>query len=339
MKVLFSSHKNTHFLTLTEYIEKALKSQCDVLFFENRRYKMPGRLREKIKIVQQWDIRKINSDLLNAIDKYKPDIFLEAGGDRILTDTIEKIKKKDIICALWTIDPLQSLNPFIAQTASAYDFVFTGGSEAYNVLDKGGIKKLYFMPFACDPEFHKPVFLTEEERKRYRADIVFVGTVDPNLYPQRVKVLEAISDMNLAVWGPGVDKLTASSLLIKNVKGKEVGIDYWRKIYAASNIVVCSHFKPSDETVPCYQASPRVYEVLACGKLLIVDAQPDVLRLFKNKKELVVYNDVSELRKLIKYYLANPLEREAIALAGQKEVIKKHTYIHRVKEILTTLKK
>jgi spore maturation protein CgeB len=66
----------------------------------------------------------------------------------------------------------------------------------------------------------------------------------------------------------------------------------------------------------------------------MVDAQKDVIRLFKDREELAVFQNVDELRQLITYYLNRPEERLKIAEAGRKSVLEKHTYKHRVHELL-----
>ncbi len=58
-------------------------------------------------------------------------------------------------------------------------------------------------------------------------------------------------------------------------------------------------------------------------------------RLFKNGEHLVVFNNMQELKELIDYYLKHPSEAKIIAEKGRKEVLEKHTFIHRVNEILS----
>ena len=69
------------------------------------------------------------------------------------------------------------------------------------------------------------------------------------------------------------------------------------------------------------------------------DDQRDVLRLFRDREELVVFRDTDELRKLILYYLERPEERKRIAEAGRRTVLERHTYNHRVREMLRIVDK
>lgn len=335
MKALFSSYRNPNFITITEYIENALKSLgYEIQSFSNRDFIIPARFRDKITYLNNLDFKRLNKKLISAIKSFKPDLFLEAGGNRIFPETVEEIKRYGTKTALWTIDVPGSDFDSIIKAASHYDFVFTGGSEAYDILNEKGVKNLQWFPFACDPEFHKPVLLNEEEKKLYGSDVVFVGTVDPVLYPFRVKTLEFISDFNLSIWGPGAENIPHDSKIKPLIRGEKTTPEIWTKIYSASKIVLCMHYKDPEGKIPCHQASPRVYEVLACGAFLMVDEQRDIIRLFKDREELVVFKDTDELKRLIRYYLERPDERKMIAENGRKKVLMEHTYKHRIEEML-----
>jgi spore maturation protein CgeB len=330
VKVILSTNRNPHFITIAEYINDAFRSSgCETSFFDNSKFIIPGRIREKVRHLHRADLKRMNARLIPLIKSFKPDLFVEAGGHRILPETVEAIGEQGIKTALWTIDPPIDFEP-VLKAASHYDFVFTGGSEAYDILKEEGIKNLYWLPFACDPDFHKPQSLTEDEKNLYGADIAFVGSVHPELYPFRVELLEAISDFNLAVWGPGSTEIPQGSPLKKHIRGEKTPADTWTKIYSASKMVLCMHYRDRSDKIPCHQASPRVYEALACGAFLLVDAQRDVHASFKDREDLVIFRDRGELRDLLKYYLERPEERLEIAEKGRRTAIEKHTYRHRI---------
>jgi spore maturation protein CgeB len=325
-------------VTITEYIENALRaSGFQTLFFDDRKFIIPARIRNRSACLDYLDLKRINKKLVSAIKSFNPDLFLEAGGHRILPETINTIKHHGIKTALWTIDPPIDFNP-VVKAALYYDFVFTGGTEAYDILKEKDISNLSWLPFACDPDLHKPQILSEEEKKHYGTDIAFVGSVHPGLYPFRIKFLESISDLDLAVWGPGSSDIPHDSPLIKHIRGEKTPPDAWTKIYSASKIVLCMHYKDPENRTACHQASPRVYEALACGAFLMVDAQRDVMTLFKDREDIVLFRDTDELRELIRFYLARPEERLKIAERGRRTVLEKHTYRHRVDEILKVVK-
>ncbi|MDD5747243.1 MAG: glycosyltransferase, partial [Candidatus Omnitrophica bacterium] len=166
----------------------------------------------------------------------------------------------------------------------------------------------------------------------YHNEIVFVGSY----YRNRAEVLEKICDFDLGVLGPGWDKVSDDSPLKKCVrKSGNINVAEWLKIFASAKIVVMVHYH--DSAVACFQASPKVFEILAAGKFLVVDAQPDVLTLFRDKEDLAVFRDISQLRNILLYYLSNQEEREAIAVRGREKVLNQHTYYHRIKAMMEIL--
>lgn len=337
MKILFSSNINPHFETCTDYIVKAFgETGRKTIFFENRAFVLPGRLRNRFVSLQNWDLRRINKILLDKAVEFRPQIYVEGGGVNILPETIDRFKSMGITTVLWTVDAPIDFNPII-KTAPHYDFIFCQGTEAIQILNEHNIKNLHWLPFACDSDIHKPVELSPSERKKYLTEICFVGSWTP-YYKKRKDTLECLTDYNLGIWGPGWDKLPLESDLRRCIMGYHTKPEEWVKIYSAAKITIIIHYQDVEGKVPCYQASPKVFEALACGAFIVVDDQRDVLSLFESGKHLVVYHNHKELREIISYYLSHPDEARKIAQQGRRNVLGSHTYKHRIEEMLRIVK-
>lgn len=340
MRILFAGYHNPHFITVTEYAEQAFAAAgADVRFFSDREFFIPGRIRQSSPLLEGLELRALNGRLLRKAEKEKPDIFFACGGLRILPFALSSLQGRGIKTILWTIDaPKGDFEPLL-KAAPNYDHIFCGGSEAVELFRGAGINKAVWLPFACDPEVHKKRELSELEKRELGCDVCFVGSVHKQIYPWRLKILESVSDADLKVWGPGTEHLPAASPLRKKIMGGHTPPELWTKIYSAAKIVLCLHYSSNDgNQYPCYQASPRVYEAMACGAFLMCDAQKDILSLFEDGRHLVIFKDAEDLRKKIAYYLANPEKRETIARAGRDEVLKKHTYLDRMKVILESVR-
>jgi spore maturation protein CgeB len=111
----------------------------------------------------------------------------------------------------------------------------------------------------------------------------------------------------------------------------------WLKIYSASRIVLATHYRDPEGVVPVHQASPRVFEALACRAFLICDRQRDVFSLFCDGEHLAGFDNGADLAKKVRYYLDHPQERQTIACKGHEEVMRRHTYVHRIEELLASL--
>jgi spore maturation protein CgeB len=333
MKVLLSGHHNPNYWTVTEYIEEAIRSlRHELWIVDEGHHLVPGRLRQRAPFIERVDLRWFNRQLLRASDRFRPDLFIASGGERLLPSTVVALRKGGIRTALWTADVPLHFVP-ILRSAPAYEHVFCQGTEALDILREGGIQKLFWLPMACDPVHHRPVELSAEERDRYGHDVVFVGSH----YPMREKLFEALAGLDLAIWGPGWDRLRSDSPLRGCVRAAHTTPDTWRQIYAAAKIVLSVHFQDPLGKIPCHQASPRVFEALACGAFVITDRQKDVMALFRDGEHLVSFADDEDLRRKVETYLGCSNERERIAQNGRAEVLARHTYRERLSVLFGSL--
>jgi spore maturation protein CgeB len=136
--------------------------------------------------------------------------------------------------------------------------------------------------------------------------------------------------LDLAVWGPGWDALPPNSSLKNHLRGRHTRPEEWLKIYSASKIILSTHYHDPHKRFPVYQASPRVFEILACGAFQICDDQRDVFTLFQNGRDLVRFTDAPALVDKVEYYLSHPQERREIAERGRQTVLAHHTYRDRI---------
>ena len=189
-----------------------------------------------------------------------------------------------------------------------YDLVFCPVQREIEILKKGSPVEIIWMNVGCDPEIHKRL---DMERS---FDIGFVGTdggVPRKFYLQELRERYPNSSI-----GPA---------------------DYRQmsKIYSSSKI---GFSFPIREV--CF--TMRNYEIMSCGAMLLVkrlheDDSAEKLG-FIDKKHLVMFDGPDDLFELIDYYLRNKEEREKIAENGFRLTIEKHTYLHRVREMVDIIK-
>jgi spore maturation protein CgeB len=81
----------------------------------------------------------------------------------------------------------------------------------------------------------------------------------------------------------------------------------------------------------------RIFEGMACGKLVITDrlSQDTLLEdLFTDGKDIILYNDLQDCIEKIAYYNKNNDERKCIAKNGYNKVLQYHTQKQRVNLII-----
>jgi len=338
MRIFFVGYHNPNFMSFTEYVENAIiELGHEIATFDFRSWLIPGRIRDRVPALHSWDIARINRELLNRVSEFHPDIILITGGSTIFPGTVLRLKEiSGAITVNWIADFPLSFDDY-AKVGPYYDYFFTSGTDALKMYEDMGNKNGLWLPFACDPQFHRPRELTGDEKKRYGCDICFVGSN----YKEREDILMELTGYDLGIWGLGWERLDKMSPLRKFVRGKAVTPDEWTKIYSTSKIVLniighrCGVMKPYVEEDFFRMTNTKVFEILGCGAFQLVDGREDVKALFRDGEHLSLYGNMRELKDRIDYYLREPSERGRIAFSGRKEVIARHTYRHRVEEILS----
>lgn len=164
-------------------------------------------------------------------------------------------------------------------------------------------------------------------------DVVFVGGF--SLYHSHGnRNLEKLSkEVKIDFWGYGLNQLLPNSSIRKNYHGELWGQEMF-EVFAKSKIVINRHINVAGS----YANNMRMFDVTGMGALLITDFKPNMKEFFTDK-EVVTYKNSNELIKKTQYFLNHPLEREKIAIAGQRRTLKEHTYTHRMKELAEIFKK
>ncbi len=87
------------------------------------------------------------------------------------------------------------------------------------------------------------------------------------------------------------------------------------------------------------QVKSRHFDVPACGTMEMTKDADDLRDYYKLGEEIVVYKDNKDLVEKIKYYLAHPEEREAIAKRGYERTIREHSKKKRYEDIFRMIGK
>jgi len=333
LKIVYVRSYFSKFKTLYDYLEEALiRAGHEVYPFDYRAYGIPARIRRYHRFLDNAGIYRINKNFTRLVESVKPDMLLMLHGFTIHSSTLKRLKSKyKMITVNWLCDYPRDYEA-ACKYAPLFDYFFVSGTDALKRLRLSGHKNVNLFLFACEPRYHKPVELSPEERTKYASDICFIGS----MYPGRLRMLEKISDFDIAIWGPRWNDIPHGSPLRSLVRGSSLDVEEWVKAFAAAKIVLnnISSFAPYVDNM----MNTRTFEILACRKFQLIDARDDVLMHFTSGSELVCYSSIEELRKLFVYYLEHMDEAKAIAENGYRKVLQFHTYDHRVKEMMDIIK-
>lgn len=283
----------------------------------------------------------VSTRLLAECERVRPDILLIVKGANLRAGALRRIKRRvGPVLVNWFGDSLLTpgIASFVERNSGVYDFFFIIDDRRALERVRVHARRVETLPFACDPDLHRPPALTEEERARYGSPVTFVGTV----IPSREKVLESLREFSLKIWGPPRNAWGTwdpeRSPLGRSWQGRSAYGEEAVKIYAASEITLDIHFLFGD-TQPICNVTPRVFEVPACGGFLLTNACEQLERLYAVGAEMVCYRSLEELRRLTAYYLARPEERREIAARASRRARQEHTFKRRLEEMLDLLER
>ncbi len=146
---------------------------------------------------------------------------------------------------------------------------------------------------------------------------------------ERLSLLEAVSEKY------GVDLFThMQDFSMKNLRNHG-RVEYFYEmptVFKRSRINLNITLRSTVSGIPL-----RAFDIMGAGGFLLSNYQADFLDLFVPGEDFVYYENKEDLLKKIGYYLNHEEERKAIAGNGHDKVAAKHTYRHRVREMLASL--
>lgn len=185
-----------------------------------------------------------------------------------------------------------------------FDAVFITSRDGERRLEQMGLRNVRWLPHAYDDTLLSPQPL----ERIY--DVGFVGATNLPTHARRRALLPQLAALHR----------------LNDYQRPVFGEDMYR-VYRQSKIAV--------NIANLGSFNMRVFEAMACGCLLVTEKiGHGLLDLFEDGKHLVVYHNDQELFAKVDYYLKHPQEREAIARAGQAEVLAKHSYRQRAQRLL-----
>ena len=82
-----------------------------------------------------------------------------------------------------------------------------------------------------------------------------------------------------------------------------------------------------------HSSNMRLFEATGVGSCLLTDRTEGLSGLFEPEREVATFGDPKECVDRIRWLLAHPQEREAIARAGQARTLREHTYALRARRL------
>jgi spore maturation protein CgeB len=288
------------------------------------------------KILQQSQLRfsaahfmLFNARVRRVARGCRPNLVIVSGSNWLLwPETIRHLRRRYDARVVLNEQHLQVFRPYQAASLPEYDHVFVQDSGLVSVLTHASpARGASLLGPACDPLEHRPLALTDDDRERYGADVAYLGYA----YGNRLELFEQLLDFRIRLWGLGWDRSAALAPFFDPTPVHGLGKT---RVYNATRINVnLQSVSYQLDGVTC-----RPFEVAACGRFCLCDDRRDLHRFLDVGTEVIAFTDAAQLKSQIAYYLDHPDEAAQIAAAARARVLAEHTYQHRARQILHTVR-
>lgn len=279
-------------------------------------------------------VEMMSQVILESINEKPVDIVICMAQAPLSARALTELRKKGIITVLWFVEDYLRFT-YWKDMAQYYDFVFTiQRGECLDAIKAAGAGSVHYLPVACDPIIHAPLSLSEEDRRRWGSPLSFVGAG----YHNRQQLFAALCEHPFKIWGTEWPNCKPFDRLVQE-SGRRLSPEEYIKIFNASDINLNLHSSSERDGVDPYGdfVNPRTFELAACGAFQLCDERQLLPEVFESGKEIATFGSAAELKDKIDYYLSHPEERREIARRGRERVLKSHTYLHRLKEMLSLI--
>jgi spore maturation protein CgeB len=288
-------------------------------------------------ITKQKGIERMNQELIEVVDELKPDMTFIVKGTGITADTIVKMRQQHMHNIVGWIFDVTLGGTFVKDVPeyttmlAELDTFYTMDEDAVPELRKLGINAEW-LPQACYPTMHGEQILNSIQKRKYGADIVFMGSVG-SIHPNREALLSRLDEegFDFKIYGEVLyPKDTEPDWVKDHHTGYGVKNQMHSTVCNSSKIVLGMDGWPHRSK----SYSLRLYKVLCAGGFYLTTHTKNIEQAFKPGVHLDTYKNADDMIEKIIYYLNNDDERTKIAQQGQQEVLAKHQFKDRFEKIL-----
>jgi len=269
--------------------------------------------------------------LLNTFKNYSPDLIFFGHTKNIERNTIQECKSinANLIISQWNEDPvMQSLNyskqniKNILNYSDIVDHTFITTDPSVLKKQKFDIKNLHFFFVPVD----KNIECFDVSKKKPLKDLFYAMSHGVN----RATLKKGKNDSRIHFLNSLINKIVNIDYDFYGFQNKEPiwGNDFYKALINSKMGLNLSRGLPTK-----YYSSNRIASLMGNGLLTFVDKKTQLNDIF-NKKEIVLYENISDLSQKINFYKKNDNLRVKISSAGKKKYFKLFNELKTTKYII-----
>jgi spore maturation protein CgeB len=259
--------------------------------------------------------------------RFRPDFVFALAQSPVSAPVSEQLRAQGARTAFWFVEDFETM-PYWKALHGHFDLFLTiQRGRFHKALAEQSSAPVRYLPVCSEPS----VYFPEPFPDGQRPGLGFVGAG----YHNRETAFLELRDLGLRIWGSDWNPAHPCFDLVQD-EGRRTDEQTNRRVFSSSRINLNLHSStyhagvdPDGDFV-----NPRVFDILACGGFQLCDHRSLLPELLTPGEHLVCYNSIPELREAVPAWLARPEQARAIAEAGRREVLARHTYTIRMAECL-----
>jgi spore maturation protein CgeB len=281
-------------------------------------------------------ILKLNREVLRQCAAHNPDLLWVDNKSFLQRATLLKLRKVNpAIRIIQVITDDLGARPaawrLTRAHASCFDVHFVQRVVNINELYACGARRVAICHRSYDPDFHRPIVLSEEDKRQFHTPVGFIGTHEA----EREAMIVFLIKQGIPVQVTGNDWPGKKywSVIRPYYQGPSVyGEDYIKRI---NGMDIALHFLRHGNRD---EQDSRTFEIPACGVFMLAERSELHQQLFEANTEAVFFDNREELLQRIIEYKQRPDERARIAAAGRNRCIQSgYSHEGRLTHILKTI--
>lgn len=291
------------------------------------------------RLVRPMQEREYNEAIKAKIKLFTPDVFLVYKGAFVQPETLTYAKQHNCRLVLFYPDVSMTFHGTnIPRSIPLYDLICT--TKTFGITDlsaKFGVKSAVFIPHGFDPDIHRPLPVSDDDRKHFGCDVSFIGTWSPKKEKWLTFLYEKMPDISLKIWGDQWNRVTTPALK-SVIQGRPVTGDLYAMAIQCSviNLGILSEQVAGASSGDLITS--RTFHIPGAGGFMLHERNEESVLYFKENEEAAFFAGPEELVQKVEVYLKDNEQRKSIQAAGHARAVQDHSLDARAKKIISLVK-
>lgn len=290
------------------------------------------------RLIRPWQVDEYNNAIRKKIDVFAPAVVLVYKGAFVRPATLQYARQQGCRLVLFFPDVSTTAHgPLIPKCIPLYDLVFTTKTFGIKDMQAYGVKTALVVPHGYDPEIHRILPVSAEDRSRFGCDASFIGTWSPKKEQWLAVLKQKLPQTDLKIWGEQWHKAAAPE-----IKGCIQNTAVLGDLYAVA--IQCSKVNLgilSEQRVGSSSGdliTSRTFHIPGAGGFMLHERNEESLQCFTENEEAGFFAGPEEMASQVQHFLSNAPLREKIAAAGHARALKDHSLDARAHTVIDHMK-